>query len=278
MEDRVYLVNNFKMLKNILKQFFHLHKFARKSEAQYPVNFFMSLFLVIINDGLFFFIFYLFLNYFKNWFLKWQDFLLSWWIFTFWYGILVWVFSNLYKLNNIIENWKLDYYLSFPISPLVLLISTKIEVEALWDILFSLVSLGFYFYLTGFSFWIFLKVIIVLFIASLFVIWLSLIVWSISFWQDRASLWINYIWHVYWTLWSYPYKIFTKNLLILFFSILVLLFPSWILAQILIVRWGFGILDLIFIVFCISVFIFWLWLFNRWLKRYSSGNLVLTNV
>jgi len=278
MEDRVYLVNNFKMLKNILKQFFHLHKFARKSEAQYPVNFFMSLFLVIINDGLFFFIFYLFLNYFKNWFLKWQDFLLSWWIFTFWYGILVWVFSNLYKLNNIIENWKLDYYLSFPISPLVLLISTKIEVEALWDILFSLVSLGFYFYLTGFSFWIFLKVIIVLFIASLFVIWLSLIVWSISFWQDRASLWINYIWHVYWTLWSYPYKIFTKNLLILFFSILVLLFPSWILAQILIVRWGLGILDLIFIVFCISVFIFWLWLFNRWLKRYSSGNLVLTNV
>ena len=258
--------------------FLNLHKFARKSEAQYPVNFFMSLLLMILNDGLFFFIFYLFLNYFKNWFLRWQDFLLAWWVFTFWYGIIVWVFSNLYKLSQIIENWKLDYYLSFPIHPLILLASTKIEVEALGDILFSFVSLWFYFYLTGFSFWIFLKVIMVLLIVSLFIVWLGLIVWSISFWQERASLWTSYIWYIYWTLWSYPYKIFTKNLLIFVLSILILLFPSWVLSQILIVRWWFGILDIVFIMFCISVFVFWIWLFNKGLKRYSSGNLVMTNV
>ena len=265
------------MFKN-LKQFLSFHKFARKSEAQYPINFFMSLILLLINDSLFFLIFYLFLNYFKNWFLKWQDFLLARWIFTFWYGVIVGVFSNLYRLSNIIENWKLDYYLSFPLHPLILLIPIRLELEAVWDILFSFLCLFFYFYLVGFSFLLVGKVLIILLFWTLFMIGLSLIIWSISFWQDRASLWTSYIWHIYWSLWSYPYKIFTKNLLIFILSVIVLLFPSGMLAQILIVKWWFSLLDLIFVFFCIFVFALWLKLFNIGLRRYSSGNLVLTNV
>lgn len=274
---KIYILQKLKMIK-VLKQFLSFHKFARKSEFQYPVNFFMSLVLMVINDGLFFVIFYLFLNYFKNWFLKWQDFLLTRWILTFWYGIIVGVFSNLYNLSNIIESWKLDYYLSFPLHPLILLIPVKLELESIWDILFSFICLFFYIYLIGFKFLLIFKILIILLFWILFMIGLSLIIWSISFWQDRASLWTSYIWYTYWTFWSYPYKIFTKNLLILVLSIIVLLFPSLILAQILIVRWWFNLLDLVFILSCIFVFILWLKLFNIGLKRYSSGNLVLTNV
>ena len=257
---------------------FHLYKFAVKSAWTYKLNFIFSSLIVIVNDSLFFLLYIVFLSYFHKSWLGLADFLLAWWIFTFWFGILAWLLKNLPDLSEIIENGKMDFYLSYPIHPLKLIALWKIDPWAAGDLLFWLWSFLVYFHLVWFSFIMLLKILFVLFIWAFFIVWLAILVGSISFFIQRASLWTNYIWHIYWGIGSYPYKVFLKNTIIIVLAVISWLYPSWILWQLIILDPHFSYKEVIFFVVSLSLFLFSLYLFNKWLKKYTSWNLVNNNI
>jgi len=261
-----------------MKTLLNIYKFAFKSAWTYKANFIISSVAVMINDVFFFLLYIVYLHHFKSSWIIMSDFLLAWWIFTFWYAVLVGFLNSLTNLAEIIEDGKLDYYLSYPIHPLKLISLNKIDPGSIWDILFSIIAFWFYFYLTGFSWLILLKVLFVTILWGLFIIWLAILVWSISFFIQRASLWTNYIWYVYWTIGSYPYKVFMKNIIIITLSIIVLLYPSWILGQLIILKNTWWVYEIIFFLTCIITFIVWIFMFNKWLKKYTSWNLVNNNI
>lgn len=261
-----------------MKTLLNIYKFALKSAWVYKINFIFSSIAVIINDSLFFVLYILYLNYFNKSWLNLSDFLLAWWIFTFWFWILVWLLNNLVNLWEIIENGKLDWYLSYPIHPLKLISLNKIDPGSAWDILFAIWAFILYFNLVWFSFITFVKVIFVCLIGSFFIIWFAILVWSISFFVQRASLWTDYIFYIYWAIGSYPYKVFLKNTIIVVLAVIVGIYHSWILWQLIIFDKGFSYKELLFFILSIWLFILSMYIFNKWLKRYTSWNLVNNNV
>jgi ABC-2 type transport system permease protein len=261
-----------------MKKLFDLYKFAIKSAWAYKSNFIISLIAVIVNDSLFFLFYIIYLNYFNNWPLGITDFLLAWWIFTFWFAIIEGFFAKITELGEIIEEGKLDWYLSYPINPLKLISLSKFDPGASGDLLFSMIMFWFYFFIKWFSLISIIKVIFVCIVWSFFILWLGILVGSISFFIQRASLWATYIYHIYWTIGSYPYKVFFKNIVIVVLATLSGLLPSGILWQLIILSPYFSYKELIFFISSIGIFIFSLYVFNKWLSKYTSWNLVNNNV
>ena len=127
-----------------MKKYLWFLKYALKEQRQYRVNFFASMATMIFNDACFVVIFIIFLWYFSSTGLTFGNFLVLVSLSCLWYWIVHWLFSNIWALSDVIEQWKLDYYLSFPIKPLYFLATTKVGIGDLWDIIFWLVCLIIY--------------------------------------------------------------------------------------------------------------------------------------
>ena len=121
-----------------MKKYIQFMKFAIKEQREYRTNFFASIATMIFNDACFMIIFIIFLWYFTETGLTFWNFLVLCSMSSMWYGITHGLFSNIAELPEIIEQWKLDYYLSFPVNPLYFLISKKVWVMDLGDVFFSL--------------------------------------------------------------------------------------------------------------------------------------------
>ena len=172
-----------------MKKYLWFLKYAIKEQWQYKTNFFASLATMIFNDACFVVIFLIFLWYFSGSWLTFGNFLVLISLSCLWYWIIHWLFFNIWALSDVIEQWKLDYYLSFPIKPLYFLASTKVGMGDLWDIIFWSVCLIIY----AFAFadapalLVIMKWIWVLILSSLTMLWLYILVWSISFRLQRWS-------------------------------------------------------------------------------------------
>ena len=127
-----------------MKKYIQFMRFAMKEQREYRTNFFASIATMIFNDACFMIIFIIFLWYFTETGLTFWNFLILCSMSCMWYGVVHWLSSNISKLPEIIEQWKLDYYLSFPVNPLYILISKKIWVMDLGDIIFSLSCVAIY--------------------------------------------------------------------------------------------------------------------------------------
>jgi ABC-type uncharacterized transport system permease subunit len=118
--------------------------FAFKEQLEYRRNFFFGIITMVINDAVFLVVFAIFLSYFTGTGLTFGTFLLIHSLGAFYYAIINGVFANLGGLSEIIEEGKMDYYLSFPAAPLSFLATKSIKVHNLGDILFALISMLIY--------------------------------------------------------------------------------------------------------------------------------------
>ena len=230
---------------------------------------------MIFNNICFVIIFIIFLWYFSSTWLNLGNFLVLISLSCLWYWIIHWLFYNIWALSDVIEQWKLDYYLSFPIKPLYFLASTKIRIGDVWDIIFWFICLLIY----AFAFAdapvsiVIIKGIWVLILSSLAMIWLYILVWSISFRLQRGSQIADLFNSMFVSFSEYPPEIYNQNRLVYIFMCMIL-FPSIILPYQIMMN-GSTLLEwTILIWLCVISLILWIWVFNRWLKRYSSGNLV----
>ena len=124
-----------------MKKYLSFMKYAFKEQRQYRTNFFASIGIMLFNDACFVVIFLIFLWYFTNTWLTFGNFMALFSLSCVWYWFVHGLLFNIWALSDVIEQWKLDYYLSFPVKPLNFIASTKIWVTDLWDIVFWLVCL-----------------------------------------------------------------------------------------------------------------------------------------
>ena len=172
-----------------MKKYLWFLKYAIKEQRQYRVNFFASMATMIFNDICFVIIFIIFLWYFSSTWLTLGNFLVLISLSCLWYWIIHWLFFNIWSLSDVIEQWKLDYYLSFPVKPLYFLTSTKVGMGDLWDIIFWFICLIIYAFVFADApaLLVIMKWIWVLILSSLTMLWLYILVWSISFRLQRWS-------------------------------------------------------------------------------------------
>jgi len=259
-----------------MKKYLQFLKFAFKEQLEYRLNFFFGIITMVINNVIFLFIFVVFLSYFTGTWLTLGNFLLIHSIIAFQYAIVNGIFSNIWDLPNIIEEWKLDYYLSFPTNVLAFIASTKIKVHNLWDVLFAVIAMIIFaiFFESGsarlfIGKWILISLFALVFAAGLFIL-----VWSVSFWLQRGSKVRDLFQSFFLVFWSYPPTIFQQKKLIFVLVSLVWLYP-WVFLPYKMMTGSVDIQNrLVLIIASVVMFIVWIFVFYRWLKRYSSWNLV----
>ena len=258
-----------------MKKYLWFLKYAIKEQRQYRVNFFASIATMIFNDACFVVIFLIFLWYFTDIGLTLGNFLILYSVSCIWYGVVHGLLFNVGSLSDVIEQWKLDYYLSFPVKPLQFLASTRIGIAELWDIIFWLICLTIY----AFAFAeapgliVLVKWIWVIIVSSLAIIWLYILVGSVSFRLQRWSKIADLFNSMFVSFSNYPPEIYNENKKV-YILMCLLLFPSVILPYQIMMNKSTLRERLLLILLSLFILKLWIWVFNRWLKRYSSGNLV----
>jgi len=258
-----------------MKKYLQFMKFAFKQQRQYRTNFFASLATMIFNDACFVVIFLIFLWYFTDTWLTFGNFLVLFSMSCIWYGVVHWLFKNIWNLSTIIEQWKLDYYLSFPVRPLAFLSFTDVLVTDLWDIVFGLICLSIYAFgfADGPAWMVLLKWILIVILSSIIFLWIYIAVWSISFWLQKWSKVQDLFNSMFTSFSQYPPEIYEWNKLVFVFMCL-LLFP-WIILPYKMMIWNSTLWQWIALLwFAVLILLLWVRVFRRWLKKYSSGNLV----
>ena len=258
-----------------MKKYLWFMKYALKEQRQYKTNFFASMAVMIFNDACFAIIFLIFLWYFTDTGLTLGNFLILFSMSCMWYGVVHWLFFNIWSLSDAIEQWKLDYYLSFPVKPLYFLSTTKIWMADSWDIIFWLVCLMIYAFIFADApaTLVIMKWICVLMLWSIIALWLYIIVGSISFWLQKWSKVAELFNSTFVSFSQYPPEIYKENKIIYIFMC-ILLFP-WVILPYEMMIWESTLLQRgLMVWFAILIPLLWVFVFNRWLKRYSSGNLV----
>ena len=172
-----------------MKKYLQFMKFAMKEQREYRTNFFASIATMIFNDACFMIIFIIFLWYFSDTWLTFGNFLVLCSMSCMWYGVVHGLFYNIWNLPDIIEQWKLDYHLSFPVNPLYFLITKKVWIADLWDIIFGFTCITIYAfaYANEPALIVLLKWFLIVILSALIVIWIYIIVWSVSFWVQKWS-------------------------------------------------------------------------------------------
>ena len=260
-----------------MKKYLYILSFAFKEQLEYRLNFFLGILTMVINDAIFLFIFVIFLSYFTGTGLTFGNFLLIHSVIAFQYAIVNGVFSNIWDLPNLIEEWKLDYYLSFPINILWFIACSKIKVHNLWDVLFALIAM--FVYAFHFHDWLavpfIIKWVIISIIALIFAAWLFILVGSISFWLQKWSKVRDLFQSFFLVFGSYPPDIFRQKRLIFIMVSMIGLYP-WVFLPYQMMAWETNIVSRFILIFSsIAMFILWVYTFHRWLARYSSWNLVI---
>ena len=258
-----------------MKKYLQFMKFAMKEQREYRTNFFASIATMIFNDACFMIIFIIFLWYFTDTWLTFGNFLVLCSMSCMWYGVVHGLFYNIWNLPDIIEQWKLDYHLSFPVNPLYFLITKKVWIADLWDIIFGFTCITIYAfaYANEPALIVLLKWFLIVILSALIVIWIYIIVWSVSFWMQKWSSIAELFNSMFVSFSQYPPDIY-ENKKIVYIFMCILLFPSLILPYRMII-WTTTLWQwLLLIWFCVLSLTLWIFIFKRWLKRYSSWNLV----
>jgi len=258
-----------------MRKYLQFLKYAFKEQLQYRANFLASICTMVFSDACFVVIFIIFLWYFTNTWLTLGNFLVIFWISCTWYGIVHGLLVNISKMPEIIEKWKLDYYLSFPIKPLNFLAFTNIDVTCLWDIVFGTICLSIYaFSFAGIPVWIvLLKGLIIISLSSIIVLWIYTAVWSISFWLQKWSKIQELFVVIFLSFAQYPPEIYEWNRIV-YILMCLLIFP-WIILPYKMMTWTPSLIQRIILIwFAMLIPLIWIRIFKRGLKRYSSWNLV----
>lgn len=253
----------------------HFWKLNLLSAMEYKLSFFTQVFMMVVNDALFFLVWVFFFKIFWTiWGLDIWKFaiLLSIMVMVFW--IVHTFFNGYYRIGQMIEEWKLDSHLLLPKNILVRLITSSMMVSAIWDIAYAFLIM---FLIPNLTFLIVLKIVTFAIIWSFTLIWFMLIFTSLSFfiWSSRNI--IRWIFDAILRPSHYPPWIFEWTILKYIFMTLIPVYFIVFAPFELILNFSFE--KLLFLIWW-SIFFVFLWsrVFYIWLKRYESGNMINTNI
>lgn len=257
-----------------LKLMLYYFKFNISAAMEYRVSFLMQAFGMALNNSAFIFFWWiLFNNVPRIGGYGFKEEMMLWAISSTSYGICFIVFGNVNRITKMIINGELDTYLLQPKDPLINLVCSRTILSALGDVLYGLIL---FIILNGFN-----PVKLLLFM--LFCVTGSLILAAVlttmhafSFYSGNTEGFAQMVIEFIISFSIYPEGIFNNALKTILYTALPVAFIVYIPARVIA---EFSILHLAGI---IGVALIWIviayTLFYKGLKRYESGNLIISKL
>ena len=249
-----------------------IKKLVLSTAMSYRAAFLVQVFGMFFNDGAWMVLWYIFFKRFPSvngW--GFNEMILLYAFGTLVFGVCEFLFDGVSELSKYIVTGQLDVYLTGPKNVLWSLSVGKSDISAIGDALFGFALL---IYMYGFAPLKILWFLSITIISTVMFFDFMLIIQSMAFWfgdiEDAAKRLVQMMF----SFMFYPQAIFTGVLKIIMMTVLPAFFIITVPTTLIIAfSWSY------FAIFIASVVfgtIFALWLFNKGLARYESGNLMTT--
>lgn len=156
-----------------------------QAAMEYRVSFLSQMIGMIINDAIYFLIWIIFFDRFKDvrgWGLS--DMFITYGIAASSFGLVSLFFGNAFTLGDIITKGRLDYYLSLPRPVLLHAISSRMIASGLGDLIYGFLSLAFSGVASPDTF---LRFVLAVCLAAVVFASFLIIVQSLAFWIGNSS-------------------------------------------------------------------------------------------
>lgn len=260
-------------VKNNLKYILLSMKYNIQREMLNRTSFLMNVLLMILNNMsivIQWVVFFSLRPDFGGYTFEYQMLAIS--ISAYTYGLVYLLFGGVNNISKYIEYGALDKYLLKPKSTLIGVLTSKTEISALGDILFSVILFLIYFHNP-------LQILLYILVSTLsFLIMISflIIINSITFWFIRFADTVEVFISAYLSFGMYPRTIFNMVVKTLMFTIVPVGFSIYIPVMLF---QEFNILYLlILILITILMVLFSRFIFYKGLKRYTSSNMAVINI
>ncbi len=257
-----------------LKFLVALWKVNIASAMEYRVAFLSQSIGMILNDGVYFLIWILFFDRFKD-IRGWQltDMFMVFGVSAGAFGLAGMLFGNAFNLGDIITTGRLDYYLSLPRPTLLHVLASRTVPSGFGDFLYGFISYAAsgQFSLSGLG-----RFVLAMFMAMIIFVSFLIIVQSISFWSGSGGSFTALAINAMVTFSIYPITLFNNTAKMILFLIIPAAFmgavpagfvrnSSWsLLGQMTLATAGFLALAVL--------------LFQLGLRRYESGSALQVEV
>ena len=256
-------------VKGNLRLIFDYFKLNLKKEWQYKSSFFMQIITMILNDVFFIIqwvIVYSLVDDICGYTLN--DTLLLWSIGAGTFGFMSMFFEGVRDIRSFIYEGKLDVYLTQPKSVLLNIICSKIGIAGIGDVLYAFIVL----FIIGAPWYWFLIMVPVLVVSSLLFTAVYVVFSSFSFYVkngDASKISEKVIMGTD----KYPFGIWKNGVKFILATVFPVLFYTIIPAEFLFMNfniwWVLGYIG-VTAIWVVLAFV----LFNKGLKKYSSGSLM----
>lgn len=257
-----------------LKFIFAVWKANLQSLMEYRASFLTQMIGMMLNDFMYFAIWIIFFQRFKDvngWGIG--DMYITYGVLASAFGLVALLFGNAFTLSEIINNGRLDYYLSLPRPVLLHAISSRTIASGMGDFTYGFLSYG----LSGQFTWdgLLRFVLATLLAATVFVSFLILIQ-SLAFWigvmSNLTSLFVNAMI----TFGIYPTTLFDNYAKLILFTIIPAAFMGAVPAEFIRSFTWQSLAELlagaaIFLLLAVT-------LFRLGLRRYESGSAIQVEV
>jgi len=245
-----------------------------QSVMEYRVSFLTQVIGMMLNNFIYFAIWIIFFNRFEDvngWGVN--DMFITFGVLASSFGLAALLFGNAFTLSDVINNGRLDYYLSMPRPVLLYATSSRMIASGMGDFTYGFVSYG----LSGQFTWDgLLRFILAVLLAAVVFVSFLILVNSLAFWTGIVSNFANMMVNALITFGIYPITLFDNYAKLILFTLvpaaLVGAVPAEFISEFSWQTMAKLLLGaLIFLGLAISVF-------NLGLKRYESGSAIQVEV
>lgn len=257
-------------VKNNIKLIFCHLKLNLSKAAQYKTSFAMQIIMMVANNAFFI----------LQWLIIFQvtesiggygfkEIMLLWALSAGCYGVCHLFFNGVNNIGNLVYEGRLDVFLTQPKRVLINVATSSSSVSAIGDIIYSFIAL----ILAGAAWWWYIAIIPVMIIGGIMYASLLACFQTLSFYIKKGNAISDTISGALTNFANYPPVIFDIVSKVLLYTIIPCGFMIFIPAQYLFLSFN-GWLLLASLGFTIVITILAFVLFNKGLKRYSSGSLM----
>ncbi len=257
-----------------LKFLFAVWKTNLLSIMEYRVPFLTQVIGMMLNDFFYFAIWIIFFQRFKDvrgWGIS--DMYITYGVLASAFGLVALLFGNAFTLSDIINNGRLDYYLSLPRPVLLHTIASRTIASGMGDFTYGFLS----FALSGqFSWDGLLRFILAMLLAATVFAAFLILVQSLAFWMGVISNFTNFLVNAIITFGIYPTTLFDNYAKLILFTIIPAAFVGAVPAEF--IR-SFSWQTLAELLAGAIIFLFLaIGLFRLGLRRYESGSAIQVEV
>lgn len=261
--------------KKIIKLYKRYFKLNLSSQMEYRASFFVQVFGMILNNASFIFFWWIAFDITGNNIAgyKMKDVMFIWAVASSAFGLVHILFYNVNRISSLIITGELDTYLLQPIPVLANILGASTQVSAWGDFVYGWVIL---FVFWGININALLIFVLAIFLGGMVMTGMIIMAHTITFYIGNAQMIVSASTNFMINFSIYPEGIFRGFIRLIIYSILPAAFITHIPLRLVN---DFSITTLIiWIIIAIFYFMLSCWFFTRGLKKYESGNLIITRM